>query len=161
MAKNKVLVPRTKIPQVNPLCTACGSGTKAAFGTAFAEGYHRRHVCIACTYGFYTLAPYDGDSYRISPLPFKDRELTPAELAEREQWWTEFNEGNQSSPLPREVSAPETVHRMLFALQKKPQERTPIDKMLVAGYEVLNGRLKLMEAALLDAATHKENADGQ
>lgn len=149
----KTLVPRTMIPKINPLCPQCQSGTKTTMGTAFADGYHRRHVCqnVDCGYKFYTLTDYDGESYDTSPTAFRDRKLNDYEIALRKQWWEDYEKGNIRVQLPREVMPPLLV-RMVNALNMDEAQRNPVDRFLVAGYQALLARVAGME--------QQENSNG-
>lgn len=79
-------VPRHRIPKAAPLCPDCESKCTTVMSQAFAEGYHRRHVCTDCRLGFYTLAAYDNTGYTMQFLPYKDRALSPWEQQQRLEW---------------------------------------------------------------------------
>lgn len=140
----KALVPKSKIPQVNPVCHVCEGPTKPVLSTAHATGYHRRHKCCdpACNTSFYSLADYHSKEVKYSPVPFKDRALTELEMLERDMWWEE--EANYVITL--EVTPWDLPHRMRQALDKEVSKRDAIDKYIVEKHHEMLEYIKNLTA---------------
>lgn len=133
MKTPKILVPKSRIPKVHPVCVKCSGPTKAVFGTAFAEGYHRRHVCCdsACGASLYSLASYESPVVQYMTKPFKDRALTELEMFKRDQWWDE--EANYQ--VTTEVTPLDVPARIREALGKEESKRNPIDQYLIKKHD--------------------------
>ncbi len=153
----KMMVPRHRIPKVSVLCPKCRHGTRIISATAFSDGYHRRHICHdgTCGHAFYTLAPYDGTSAKQSPLPFRDRPLSDAEVDTRLQWWTE-TAGEPITPqpvTPQGNTIDPFVRRLDDALKKEAADRTAADTYMVTVIAALKTKV-----AQLDQAKEKADA---
>jgi len=148
---DKVKVPRHRIPPAVLLCSRCESGTKVRTSSPFADGYHRRHDCLnkACGFYFYSLAAYGGGKVQVSPMPFKDRDLSPIETAERHRWQQE--EATTNAPVTLQVIDPADrfaepiVKRINDALFRAEALRTDADHLIVAVIQSLKDELETMD----------------
>jgi len=130
----KVAVPRNLIPKLAAICPKCTSATKTLMSASFAEGQHRRHRCVECSFTFYTLQPYDGSTPQVQGLPFKDRPITEFEAYKR----AEMTDTAERAFVTPEVTFETEV---IAAISRTPKHRTPRQQAIM---HVLAGAEKLI-----------------
>lgn len=145
----KIMVPRHRIPKASVLCPQCRKGARIVSSTSFADGYHRRHICgdNACGHSFYTLTPYDGrGEIKQSPLPFKDRPLSEAEVDTRLQWWLETEATPATPPEVTTIgNADPFIQRLADAMDREETERTTTERYIVTVINALKNKVAQLD----------------
>lgn len=124
-------VPRHMIPKIKVECIYCyNMNVRTVMSNAYAEGYHRRHVCNDCDTAFYTLASYTERTYKVRSKPFKDRPLTPQERAQRLEWEAQASEAVVELGSPFATEFVETIN-LAFQREQEGKELTKDQKTII------------------------------